>query len=971
MAATPPSPSTFVEMESPPDISTPVWRPAQQPLLPPPRPPTLTPAFYNIPTPRGSAYPRTHVHLSPSAPTGGASVQTHTWVSQVDDMQLCSTSGAETPSSVSQHALPNTLPTPGREIQQVTTHLQGNWDTLIDCMKEQHKSVSELTREVKAAASHHKSQIVDLSTQVEDNRRQIFTLFSTARQQEESELDNLTKAMKQMITDEFQKVESTLVSEVRFMIDQLQSEVQQDIKAVLQAFQTSQDHLTTELQHCVTQTDKLVIDVKELTGEVEKGFQSVKKTSEEQLKSSVSVPPVPSSTISASPPSDSTPVTGVSAPASLPAPMVKSDHIKLTFPTFGRPSDDADPLLYLTKCQDFLALHPLPDADILATFRTVLYGTARDWWEVSRTNITTWNGFEAAFLSAFLSEDYEDELAERVRTRVQGDTETIRDFSFSYRALCKRWKADLTEGEIVKMILKNIKPYLASQLRSRVTTVEELVKLGHQLEKDFEQQLRYEDRMGLKQSSPSQRPPLNRPTEKMPVQCWRCRGQHPPGKCPHYTSPQSPQMSGSQYPNSGKHHHHSKSSGQPSNSSVAATKAHHQSANKKNPSSIPSNEKVIEPQQLIVPIRIDAWAGKAIVDTGASYTLINENLMRQFISLDQLQTWSLGPLYLANGKAEVPLGWFNTTIHLHNQSFTIPAAVLSTHALAYAVVLGLDFIFFSGLQINVIDQKYSFKIAPSEDYPFQLGNASVPPVVDSQSWKGRQQLKENKQSLSLLTAVPPSGRLLSLQPDISTDALSRSSTISSCNLYAGNKDPELPWSDVDLWKEQQEDLEVIKLMQAISENCADLKDQYEVIEGKLYQKTYLSNNQLHYRVYLPSSLRSSFLQHYHSSPLSGHGGIFKTYKRLQNVAFWPAVQESIGLTPAELQLGRKLQGPMDKILHNTNLTPDADSYDVVHHLHQLQQQAKENTEELESQEKDKLCQLFQDASDEDEEFLGF
>lgn len=40
------------------------------------------------------------------------------------------------------------------------------------------------------------------------------------------------------------------------------------------------------------------------------------------------------------------------------------------------------------------------------------------------------------------------------------------------------------------MILKNIKPYLAR--RSRVNTVEELVKLGYQLEKDYEQQLRYE-----------------------------------------------------------------------------------------------------------------------------------------------------------------------------------------------------------------------------------------------------------------------------------------------------------------------------------------------------------------------------------------------------------------------------------------------------------------------------------------------
>lgn len=142
---------------------------------------------------------------------------------------------------------------------------------------------------------------------------------------------------------------------------------------------------------------------------------------------------------------------------------------------------------YLTRCQDFLTLHPLTDADILATFWIVLHGTACDWWEVRYSNITTWSEFEAAFHSAVLSEDYEDELAERVHTRIQGEKESNRDFAFSYRALCKRWKAGLMDAEIVKIILKNIKHYFAGQLRSQANTVE-LVKEGCQLEKDYEQQ---------------------------------------------------------------------------------------------------------------------------------------------------------------------------------------------------------------------------------------------------------------------------------------------------------------------------------------------------------------------------------------------------------------------------------------------------------------------------------------------------
>ncbi|KAI2646495.1 Transposon Tf2-6 polyprotein [Labeo rohita] len=447
---------------------------------------------------------------------------------------------------------------------------------------------------------------------------------------------------------------------------------------------------------------------------------------------------------------------------------------------------------------------------------------------------------------------------------------------------------------------------------------------------------------------------------------------------------------------------------------------------------------------------------------------------------NQLQTWSRGPLYLANGEAETPLGWVNTTIR-HDQAFTIPAAVLSSKALAYAVVLGLDFIFFSGMHINVTDQKYSFKFSPAKEYAFQPGNASLP-IVNPQQENLQQQKTQN---LSLLSSIPPpSLQLLIQQPynvdermliknavdeahlppdgkqqllsilesnprvctlrtgptchgeaihanpvprnlkekghrfqwtpqcqqgfeqlkscltsppilghpdlqlpftvytgsdtglgailaqrkdagrvaiacasrtltgaelnytatekeclavvwalkkwqhylehkpftvvtdhsalqwvmsstkttsrlirwvlrlqkfdfiieyrkgklNVAPDALSRSSPTLSCSLYTSFKEPELPLSDVVLWEEQHKDHEIIKLLQAVAENNASLMDQYEVVEDKLYHKTYLPNNQLHYRVYVPSSLRPSLLQHYHSSPLSGHEGIYKTYK---------------------------------------------------------------------------------------------
>ncbi len=217
------------------------------------------------------------------------------------------------------------------------------------------------------------------------------------------EIDQLVKTVNIDISTELLKAQTTFVSEIRFMMEQLQGELQQDIKTYLVTLQRNHDQMSTELTQ-YTQTTKTLC----------KAVQDFQTLGKQLAGLQLSEQSSPSPSVA-----DSSATLGT-GPSPLPLPVVKSDHLKLTFPTFGRQSDDADPLLYLTRCQDFLALHPLNDADILATFRSDLYGTAQDWWEVARSSVGTWDEFESAFLSAFLSEDYEDELAERVRTRIQG-----------------------------------------------------------------------------------------------------------------------------------------------------------------------------------------------------------------------------------------------------------------------------------------------------------------------------------------------------------------------------------------------------------------------------------------------------------------------------------------------------------------------------------------------------------------------
>ncbi len=138
-----------------------------------------------------------------------------------------------------------------------------------------------------------------------------------------------------------------------------------------------------------------------------------------------------------------------------------------------------------------VAIRPLNDCEILASLTSVLKGTAKDWWLAEKKNVQTWQRFKEIFLRSFLSEDYEEEAARRLFERKQGTKESIRDFAYHYRALCLRRNKDMSEREIVHAILRNCNPRLASLLRGTVRVVDDLVRFGTQIEKDFEESRRY------------------------------------------------------------------------------------------------------------------------------------------------------------------------------------------------------------------------------------------------------------------------------------------------------------------------------------------------------------------------------------------------------------------------------------------------------------------------------------------------
>lgn len=116
------------------------------------------------------------------------------------------------PPAGTQQELPGFLQTPGRGIYHLSEQVQGNWDILLNCLKQQDKSFKVLTKELATTTSQHDAKIETLTAKIKSKHQQLQNRITAQRQNEGDDTEQLTKALKVMVTGELRKSECTIIA---------------------------------------------------------------------------------------------------------------------------------------------------------------------------------------------------------------------------------------------------------------------------------------------------------------------------------------------------------------------------------------------------------------------------------------------------------------------------------------------------------------------------------------------------------------------------------------------------------------------------------------------------------------------------------------------------------------------------------------------------------------------------------------
>lgn len=138
---------------------------------------------------------------------------------------------------------------------------------------------------------------------------------------------------------------------------------------------------------------------------------------------------------------------------------------------------------FLERVEELAEARHVSQQELFSSSIELFTGRALIWYRSVRTTVTDWDALVAAIKKEFLPSDFDDQMWDEIKARVQGKTEPVSIYIAVMETLFKRLSRPPVETTKVKYIRQNLLPQYYSQLALyEVTAVSDLMKLCKRLE---------------------------------------------------------------------------------------------------------------------------------------------------------------------------------------------------------------------------------------------------------------------------------------------------------------------------------------------------------------------------------------------------------------------------------------------------------------------------------------------------------
>lgn len=309
----------------------------------------------------------------------------------------------------------------------------------------------------------------------------------------------LTRTLRDLLTLENEghsfsmKVEFDAESEIKIcqekLID-LESLIKAPLsEAIIRKLKSKLGHLVGRCER-ITSNDKEIIEIKaKLLTDIFKYVSLFRKLCEEHKGSSEPLDiQFQQSLITSTPNRSSSNATENQSATGLPVLMNNlSLNKRVNFSSWGLTfSGDSDTMglnAFLERIEELCEAHNVSHDDLFRGAIEIFEGKALIFYRALKGKVNDWKTLCEHFREEFLPRDYTERLWEQIKSRTQGEKESITIYVAYMTNLFNRCSASINEAMKLKILRKNILPFYQTQLGLvDISTVDELIKLCKRIE---------------------------------------------------------------------------------------------------------------------------------------------------------------------------------------------------------------------------------------------------------------------------------------------------------------------------------------------------------------------------------------------------------------------------------------------------------------------------------------------------------